>query len=60
MILAHVNLAGVQSIFHPDSPIGTSESTVIKATFFGMTVLTLALGVVVTRMIGPAVASEGN
>jgi hypothetical protein len=44
-------LSSTGRVFHPDSPIGASDSIVIKMTFYALTVVAIAFGVVLTMIV---------
>ena len=50
-IALNVALASTGRIFHPEDPIGESGSMIIRLTFYSLTLVVLAIGVVLTMIL---------
>lgn len=52
-VLLSYQLGATRVVFHPEEPIDASESTAIRLTFYGLTILAIALGVSFVWFLGP-------
>lgn len=53
MLILALEVSATRIIFHPENAIDTSDSTAIKTSFYGLTILALSLGVVLVLNLGP-------
>ena len=51
-VLTAYQLRSTRVVFHPENAVEATESTGITLTFYGLTVLALALGVLLVRRVG--------
>jgi len=59
-IALNVALASTGRIFHPEDPIGESGSMVIRLTFYSLTLVALAIGVVLAMILRGSPGRPGN
>lgn len=55
-----VVLASTGRVFHPEDPIDTSDSTSIRLTFYALTVIAFAIGLVLTMILHGGQKSRGS